>query len=163
MIAEPLFCRRAATMLVVLQRWHARMALRMIRASTDSVIRAMATRMFKVDRAIKTAVGGPLVGVGYYVVALAVRYIGCLPAYADADFAGIPVAQFLLLALTLAALVLTVFAALAGFRLYRQSARARSSNVRKAGGWGLVGIALAAAAFAGIVAGALPMVRATCP
>lgn len=122
----------------------------------------MATRIFKVDRAIKTAVGGPLVGVGYYVITLAVRYIGCLPAYADADFAGIPVAQFLLLALTLAALVLTVFAALAGFRLYRQSARARSGNARKAG-WGLAGMALAAAAFAGIVAGALPMVRATCP
>jgi len=123
----------------------------------------MATRTFKLDRAIKTAIGGPLVGVGYYVIALAVRYIGCLPAYADADFAGIPVAQFLLLALTLAALVLTVFAALAGFRLYHQSARARSGNVRKAGGWGLAGIALAAAAFAGIVAGALPMLRATCP
>lgn len=123
----------------------------------------MATRIFKLDRSIKTAISGPLVGVGYYVIALAVRYIGCLPTYADADFAGIPVAQFLLLALTLAALVLTVFAALAGFRLYRQSARARSSNVRKAGTWGLAGIALAAVAFAGIMAGALPMLRATCP
>ncbi len=122
----------------------------------------MATRMFKLDRSIKTAVGGPLVGIGYYVIALAVRYIGCLPTYADADFAGIPVAQFLLLAVTLAALVLTVFAALAGFRLYRHSAHARSSSVRKAGGWGLAGIALAAAAFAAIVAGALPLLRATC-
>jgi hypothetical protein len=150
-------------MLAVWQRWRARTALRMIRASGGFMIRAMTTRMFKLDRSIKTAVGGPLVGVGYYVIALAVRYIGCLPAYADADFAGIPVAQFLLLALTLAALVLTVFAALAGFRLHRQSARARSSSARKAGRWGLAGIALAAAAFAAIVAGALPMLRATCP
>lgn len=126
-------------------------------------MRAMAARNFKMDRSTKTALGGPLVGLGYYVIALAVRYIGCLPAYADADFAGIPVAQFLLLALTLAALVLTVFAALAGLRLYRQSARARASSARKAGHWGLAGIALAAVTFAGIVAGALPMLRATCP
>lgn len=126
-------------------------------------MRAMAARNFKMDRSTKTALGGPLVGLGYYVIALVVRYIGCLPAYVDADFAGIPVAQFLLLALTLAALVLTVFAALAGLRLYRLSARARSGSARKAGHWGLAGIALAAATFGVIVAGALPMLRATCP
>ena len=126
-------------------------------------MRAMAARTFKMDRSAKTALGGPLVGLGYYVIALVMRYIGCLPAYVDTDFAGIPVAQFLLLALTLAALVLTVFAALAGLRLYRQSARARGGSAREAGRWGIAGIALAAATFAGIVAGALPMMRATCP
>lgn len=123
----------------------------------------MRARVKHIDQSVKTAVGGPIIAAAYYALAYAVRYIGCLPAYSDVEFAGIPVAQFLLLALTGAALLLCVFAMLAGFRFYRQASASRASSERKAGRWGLLGIFLGAAAFAAIGAGALPMLDTTCP
>lgn len=123
----------------------------------------MATRIKKLDKSIKTAVGGPVVAAGYYVIGYAVRYVSCLPTYSDAEFADIPVAQFLLLALTGASLILTVFAMLAGFRLYRQSTRARANPGRQATQWGLAGIALGVLSFAAIAAGAMPLLGTKCP
>lgn len=123
----------------------------------------MTTRIKKLDKSIKTAVGGPVVAAGYYVIGYAVRYVSCLPTYSDAEFADIPVTQFLLLALTGAALILTVFAMLAGFRLYRQSIRARANPGRQAMRWGLAGIALGALSFAAIAAGAMPLLGTKCP
>lgn len=123
----------------------------------------MPTRIKKFDKSIRAAAGGPIVAAAYYVIGYAVRYMSCLPSYSDAEFADIPVAQFLLLALTVAALILTVFAMLAGFRLYRQSMRARADSARKAAGWGLAGIALGVLAFAAIGAGAMPLLTAQCP
>lgn len=121
----------------------------------------MAARVKKFDKAVKTAAGGPLVAAGYYAIAFAVRYVSCLPTYSDAEFADIPVAQFLLTALTLAALILTVFAMLGGFRIYRQAVRARGA-ARKTGRWGLAGIALGALALLAIAAGALPLLDVEC-
>ena len=122
----------------------------------------MAARIKKFDKSVKTAVGGPIIAAGYYVIGYAVRYVGCLPTYIDAEFAGIPVAQFLLLALTVAALILCVFAMLAGWRTYRQAARARANASRSAARWGLAGIALGALALASIAVGAMPLLDAEC-
>lgn len=135
----------------------------MIRVASRGIMIRMAARIKKLDRSIKTVAGGPIVALAYYLVAIGVRYVGCLPTYVDAEYAGIPVAQFLLYALTLAALMLTVFAMLAGFRIYRQSARARANAASKTARWGLIGIALGAAAFAAIAAGAAPMLVVSCP
>ena len=123
----------------------------------------MAARFKKLDKSIKTAAGGPAVALAYYLVAVGVRYVGCMPTYVDAEYAGVPVAQFLLYALTLSALMLTVFAMLAGFRIYRQSVRARANAGRKAARWGLIGIASGAVAFATIAAGAASMLAVSCP
>lgn len=122
----------------------------------------MAPRTGKIDRAIKTAAGGPLVAGAYYATGFAVRYVSCLPTYADAEFADIPVAQFLLLALTGAALMLTAFAALAGFKLYRQGTRARGQAGDKARRWGIAGIVLGALALGAVVAVAGTILNATC-
>lgn len=122
----------------------------------------MAPRMKKIDKAMKTAFGGPIVAVAYYVVAFVVRYMSCLPSFSDAEFADIPVTQYLLLALTVAAAILTVFAMLAGWRLYRQSTRARGDTGRTAGRWGLAGIALGALACAAIIATAPSLFDADC-
>lgn len=122
----------------------------------------MAARLKKIDKAVRAALGGPIVAVTYYGVAYLVRYISCLPTYTDAEFADIPVAQYLLLALTVAAAILTVFAMLAGLRLYRQSTRARGGAQQKAGRWGLAGIALGAIALGAIALGAPPLLEIGC-
>lgn len=122
----------------------------------------MAARMKMMDKAIKTALGGPIVAVTYYIIAFAVRYMSCLPRYTDAEFADVPVAQYLLLALTVAAAILTVFAMLAGWRLYRQSARARGDAGRKAARWGLAGIALGVVACGAIILVAPTLFEAEC-
>lgn len=124
--------------------------------------RTMARRTIKIDKAIKTAAGGPLVAAAYYAAGFAVRYVSCLPTYADAEFAGVPAAQFLLLALTGAALILTVFAALAGFKLYRQGRRARAQAGHKARLWGLVGVSLGVLALGAVAAVAGTILNVTC-
>lgn len=122
----------------------------------------MAPRAAKIDRAIKTAAGGPAVAVAYFAIGFAVRYISCLPTYADAEFADIPVAQFLLLALTGAALMLTAFAALAGFKLYRQGTRVKGQAGDKTRRWGVAGMVAGVLALAAVVAVAGTMLNATC-
>ncbi|MFP5349942.1 MAG: hypothetical protein ACLGHO_08900 [Gammaproteobacteria bacterium] len=121
----------------------------------------VSARIIKLDKSVKTALRGPIVAAAYYVVAYIIRYISCLPTYTDAEFADIPVAQYLLLALAVAAAILTVFAMLSGLRLYRQSARARSAE-RKAGRWGLAGIVLGAVALGAIVLGAPILLEVDC-
>jgi len=123
---------------------------------------SMAARIKKIDKSMKSALGGPLVAAAYYVVAYIVRYMSCLPTYTDAEFADVPVAQFLLLALTVAAAILSVFAMLAGWRIYRQSIRARGDAGRKSGRWGLAGIALGALALIAIVVGAPSLLDVEC-
>lgn len=134
----------------------------MIRIPLCERIPTLVARIKKIDKSVKTAIGGPIIAVVYYGVAYGVRYISCLPTYTDAEFADIPVAQYLLLALTVAAAILTVFAILSGLRLYRQSARARAGAEQKAGRWGLAGIALGAAALAAIAVGAPPLLHLGC-
>lgn len=162
LIGDRKFCRPPATAADTARRWRRRAALRIIRFPFWSRMLAMAVRMNKIDKAIKTALGGPIVAVAYYIVAIAVRYMSCLPSYTDAEFADIPVAQYLLLALTVAAAILTVFAMLAGLRTYRQSRRARGDAGRKVGRWGLAGIALGAVACAAIIATAPALFDAKC-
>lgn len=122
----------------------------------------MAARIKKIDKSVRAALGGPIVAATYYVVAHLVRYISCLPTYTDAEFADIPVAQYLLLALTVAAAILTVFAMLAGLRLYRQAKRARGGAQQKAVRWGLAGIVLGAIALVAIGLGAPPLLEVRC-
>ena len=104
---------------------------------------------FKLDRPIANALGAPLVALGYYLCAYAVTSVGCMPEFVDSDFLGIPVVQFLLAALLVAALTLIVFAALASVRHLRIARRLRRSvdagtRLRR---WSLLAIAFAALAF----------------
>lgn len=163
LIGDRYFCRPAATAANTRRRWRTRAPLRIIRFPfCNRLLMLMVGRMKKLDKAIKTAFGGPIVAVAYYGVAVIVRYMSCLPSYTDAEFADIPVAQYLLLALTVAAAMLTVFAMLAGLRFYRQSRRARGDAGRKVGRWGLAGIALGAVACAAIIATAPALFDTDC-
>jgi len=72
--------------------------------------------------------------------------------FIDSEFFGVPVVQFLLAALTLAALTLAVFAGLGAMRQLRAARRLRRSvdaatRVRR---WGLAGIALSLLALAAV-------------
>jgi len=84
---------------------------------------------------LRAALNAPVVAVAYAVIALLVTMTGCLPPFIYADFFGVPVTFFLLLALTGAALILIVFAGLHAWRtyrvLYRRRRRAADWSVRR--------------------------------
>lgn len=99
---------------------------------------------------IKTALSGPMVVVGYALAVFVIRYAGCLPRFVDTDFADIPVTDFLLIAVSAAALFLAIFAGIGGLRLYRQARQARGETGRHMRRWGLSGILLAALGFVAV-------------
>lgn len=115
------------------------------------------------DNPAKIAVAGPLVAVGYYVTVFAIRYIGCLPRFADTEFADIPVIQYLLVAISAAALFLTFFAGIAGLRHYWQARAIRGEAGNAGRRWGLLGVASAVTAFAGVALLVKTAIVAVCP
>lgn len=101
-------------------------------------------------RALLALLAAPLVLVAQALLAFAVFRLGCLPAFEDVDFFGVPVTVFLLAALTLAALVLIVFA---GLHLPRALARADAGQTPGGrAGWLVLGLLLAIVSF--LLAGA---------
>ncbi|MBI3897089.1 MAG: hypothetical protein HY308_02200 [Gammaproteobacteria bacterium] len=67
----------------------------------------------------------PAVAAIYWLITFLVELVGCMPAFADVDFFGVRVTVFLLIALTFAALILIIFAALQAVRVFRVAARRR--------------------------------------
>lgn len=121
-------------------------------------------RRFKLDRPISNAVAAPLVALGFAACAYTIHTVGCLPQFADAEFFGVPVKQFLLAALAVAALTLIVFAGLAAGRQLRVARRLRRSvdaatRVRR---WSVVGIALSVMALPIVAVLGLKFLAAAC-
>lgn len=112
---------------------------------------------------LRVAMNAPAVAVAYAAIALIVTRIGCTPPFADVDFFGVPVTVFLLLALTLAALTLIVFAGLHAWRTFRVLRRRRSGvDFFARRGLSAGGVALALAAFAATVWLGIYLLRAPC-
>jgi hypothetical protein len=83
---------------------------------------------------IRVALNAPAITVGYAVIAYVFVTIGCTPPFSEVDFFGVRVTLFLLTALTVAALILIVFAYLNTLRVlrvlrrrYRESGERRGS------------------------------------
>lgn len=112
------------------------------------------------DRALLALLAAPMVLAVQAVVGFAVFRLGCTPAFEDVDFFGVPVTAFLLGALTVAALVLIVFAAL---HLPRALAQAPERPPGRRLALMLLGVLLAVASF--LVAGAwgIVLLEAACP
>lgn len=89
----------------------------------------------------------PAVAAGYAAIALAVVRVGCTPPFLDTEVFGVPAASFLLLALTVSALILIVLAGMHAWRSLRLLRRRRGA-VPAAARLATGGVALAAAAFA---------------
>lgn len=96
---------------------------------------------------LRAAALAPAVAIGFAALALLVVRTGCSPPFADADFFGVPVTLFLLLALTATALILIVFAGINAWRTWRVLRRRRRSGDEVAARVGLVGVVLAFLAF----------------
>ena len=107
-------------------------------------------RRVSVNNVVKVAISGPIAAVGYAFTVFGIRYMGCLPRFMDTDFADVPVTEFLLIAVTAAALFLTVFAGIGGFRQYWQARPTRGEVGRRTRRWGLIGIASALLAFVAV-------------
>lgn len=75
--------------------------------------------LIKGNQFLRVALSAPAVAVAYAAIAYAVVTTGCMPPFADVDFFGVPVTVFLLLALTVAALILIIFAAMNALRVLR--------------------------------------------
>lgn len=163
LIGSYLCCRAAATANADRRHCSRRGALRMIPAAPRWRHEVVATRgervnltgkamsrRFNVNPMVKAAISGPIVAIGYALAVFGIRYIGCLPRFADTDFADIPVTEFLLIAVTAAALFLTVFAAIGGFRQYRQARTTRGEAGQRTRRWGLIGIGSAVLSFVAV-------------
>ncbi len=75
--------------------------------------------MTKGNPFVQLALNAPAIAVVYAAVAYVLVTIGCIPMFSDVDFFGVRVTLFLLAALTVAALVLIVFAGLHSLRVLR--------------------------------------------
>ncbi len=93
---------------------------------------------------LRAAANAPAVAVGYAAIALLVVRTGCTPPFLDTEVFGVPVTFFLLLALTVTALILILFAGLHAWRTLRVLQRRQRGERRAAG---VAGIGLAVAAF----------------
>jgi hypothetical protein len=104
----------------------------------------------------------PFVGLLYAAIAYAVVRIGCRPSLSDVDFFSVPVTFFLLFALTLAALLLIVFAGLHALRALwsRAQRRERDRFQRRLGS--LLILLLAFAVFAATVWAGDAFLHASC-
>lgn len=94
----------------------------------------------------------PAIAVGYAVIAYGFVTVGCMPPFADVDFFGVAVTVFLLLALTVAALILIVLALLNALRALRTAhERPLGQALLPRRGWiAAAAVFLAVAAFAGV-------------
>ncbi len=110
---------------------------------------------------IVTAASGPLVCFFYFLLAYAIRVLGCTPAFADTDFLGINVTVFLLAAITVAALVLIVFNGVAAARARRSTAM--SAVASKLPYFHVLILALPMLAFAVTLGGGVMFLRSPCP
>lgn len=98
---------------------------------------------------MRVALSAPAVAAAYAAIAYSVVTTGCIPPFSDVDFFGVPVTDFLLLALTVAALILIIFAgmnALRVLRVLRRRHRGGESLTRR--GLGVAAVLLAVTAFA---------------
>lgn len=100
---------------------------------------------------LRAAVNAPAVALGYAVIALLIVRVGCTPPFLDTDVYGVPVTFFLLLALTVTALILILFAALHAWRTLRVlQRRRRGGDFSTRQKVGVAGVLLAIAAFAAV-------------
>jgi len=104
---------------------------------------------------LRAAATAPAVAIGYALIAFAVARVGCQPPFLDTEVFGVPATAFLLLALTVTALILIMFAGLNAWRtlrVVRRRPRAFDARARTVAGVGLVlaAIALAATAWIGV-------------
>lgn len=93
----------------------------------NAEIKTMVNRV-KRNYFIWAVLSPPVVGLTYWLLAFSVVTVGCLPSFADTDFFGVPVILFLLAALSLAALVLVLFAGLHAFRALRARVQRRQRD-----------------------------------
>lgn len=115
------------------------------------------------DRSLLGLFAAPLVLAVHAVLAFAVFRLGCTPAFEDVDFFGVPVSVFLLAALTVAALVLILFAGLHLPRAIRQADAATRRTPGRRTVLILVSVALVIVSF--LLAGAwgAALLGAPCP
>ncbi|HEX7045655.1 MAG TPA: hypothetical protein VF203_13695 [Burkholderiales bacterium] len=97
---------------------------------------------------LRAAAAAPAVAIGYALIALLVTRVGCQPPFVDTEVFGVPATAFLLLALTVSALILIMFAALNAWRTLRVLRRRRRAFDARARAIAVLGIALAALALA---------------
>lgn len=98
-------------------------------------------------RIARNALGAPLVTLTHYLVGSLINAVGCLPRFVDADFLDLPVVDFLLAAITLAALTLIVFAGIGCWRMLRAPGGDREARLRRQR-WAVAGLVLVPIAFA---------------
>lgn len=103
----------------------------------------------KGNQLVRVLGNAPALALGYALIAYGVITTGCTPPFADVDFFGVNVTVFLLLALTVAALILIVFAAMNAIRVLRVlRKRHRGEEFRGHRGFGALAVLLALVAFA---------------
>ena len=99
--------------------------------------------MLSTGTQIRAAASAPAVAVTYAVIAWLVVRTGCSPPFVDTEVFGVPVTLFLLLALTVAALILIVFAGINAWRAWRVLRRRRRTGDEIASRLGLASLVLA--------------------
>jgi hypothetical protein len=106
--------------------------------------------MAKGNPFLQLALNAPAIAVVYAGIAYGFVTIGCIPAFSDVDFFGVRVTLFLLMALTVAALTLIVFACLHSLRVLRAIRRRhRGDDGPMDAGLRMAAVLIASAAFAG--------------
>ncbi|MFL6624135.1 MAG: hypothetical protein ACJ8J7_00905 [Sulfurifustaceae bacterium] len=106
----------------------------------------------------------PVIAAGYSVIAYGVVTVGCTPPFEEVDFFGAPVTVFLLLALTVAALILIVLALLQTLRVLRvvqERYTGEASNARRR--LAVAAACLAVAAFAAVASLGALLFQMKCP
>lgn len=98
---------------------------------------------------LRAAANAPAVALGFALIAYVIVRTGCSAPFVDTDFFGVPVTVFLLLALTVTALILIVFAGLNAWRAYRVLRRRRrgGDDLSARRRIGIAAVSLSVAAF----------------
>lgn len=113
---------------------------------------------------LRIAVNAPAVAFVYAAIAALIVRTGCTPPFLDTEVFGVPVTLFLLLALTVTALILILFAALHAWRTLRVlQRRRRGGDLPVRLRLGVLGVVLAAAAFALVAWLGAVFLRMPCP
>lgn len=115
--------------------------------------------LIKGNQFLRVALSAPAIALAYAAIAYAVVTTGCMPPFSDVDFFGVPVTAFLLLALTVAALILIVLAAMNALRVLRVLRRRHRGRTQR--GLGAIAVGLAVVAF--LVTGWLGVLFFTTP
>jgi hypothetical protein len=115
------------------------------------------------DRSLLELFAAPLVLIAYAILAFGVFRLGCAPAFADVDFFGVGVTVFLLGALTVAALVLILFAGLHLPSVFHRADATGGQTPRRRTALVLISVALVLVSF--LLAGAwgFTLLGAPCP